>query len=124
MSKHKGEAPAKWQEGRICFLIQIPFLPERLRGLKQTLCTPGPRDLTETETELCFSISCGSRGQQWTVAGTGALGAADLGMAYALLEEVSINPTIELPELAQDWETDSWRAQTESCASGLRRKEQ
>ena len=124
MSKHKGEAPAKWQEGRICFLIQIPFLPETLRGLKQTLCTPGPRDLTETETELCFSISCGSRGQQWTVAGTGALGAADLGMAYALLEEISINPTIELPELAQDWETDSWRAQTEPCASGLRRKEQ
>ena len=40
------------------------------------------------------------------------------------LEEVAINPTIELPELAQDWETDSWRVQTEACASGLRRKEQ
>ena len=31
------------------------------------------------------------------------MGAADLGMAYALLEEVTINPTIELPELTQDW---------------------
>ena len=29
----------------------------------------------------------------------------------ALLEEVAINPTIELPELTQDWEIDSWRAQ-------------
>ena len=52
-----------------------------LRGLKQTLCMSGPRDPTETETELCLSISCGGTGQQWTDAGTGALGAADLGMA-------------------------------------------
>ena len=44
-----------------------------------------------------------------------ALGAADLGMAQALLEEVAINPTIELPELTQDQEIDSWRAQTEPC---------
>ena len=30
--------------------------------------------------------------------------------------EVTINPTIEPPELTQDWETDSWRAQTKPCA--------
>ena len=42
-------------------------------------------------------------GQQWTAAGAGALGAADLGMAQALLEEVAIIPTTELPELTQDW---------------------
>ena len=35
----------------------------------------------ETETELCLSISCGGTGQQWTAAGAGALGAADLDMA-------------------------------------------
>ena len=56
-----------------------------LRGLIQTLCAPGPRDLTEvlteTEAELCLSISCGGTGQQWTATGTGALGAADLGIA-------------------------------------------
>ena len=52
-----------------------------LRGLKQTLCAPGPRDPTETETELYLSVSCGGRGQQWTATGTGALGTADLGMA-------------------------------------------
>ena len=51
-----------------------------LRGLKQTLCTPGPREPTETETELCLSISCGGSGQWRTVTGAGALGAADLGM--------------------------------------------
>ena len=52
-----------------------------LRGLKQTLCTPGPRDPTETETELCLSVFCGGTGQQWTATGAGAPGAADLGMA-------------------------------------------
>ena len=52
-----------------------------LRGLKQTLCAPGPRGATETEPELCLSISCGGMGQQWPAAGAGALSAADLGMA-------------------------------------------
>ena len=52
-----------------------------LRGLKQTLCAPGPRDPTETETELCLSVSCGGAGQQWTAIGTGGLDAADLDMA-------------------------------------------
>ena len=57
------------------------LLPEMLSGLKQTLCTSGPKDPTETETELCLSVPCGGMGQQWTATGTGALGAADLGMA-------------------------------------------
>ena len=57
-----------------------------LRDLEQNLCTPGPRDPTETEPELCLSVSCEGTGQQWTAAGAGALGAVDL------LEEVTINP--------------------------------
>ena len=48
---------------------------------KFSLCTPGPKDPTETETELCLSVSCGGTGQQWPAAGAGALGAADLGVA-------------------------------------------
>ena len=52
-----------------------------LRGLKQTLCTPGPRDLIETEKELCLNVSRGSMGQQWLATGAGVLGAVDLGMA-------------------------------------------
>ena len=31
------------------------------------------------------------------------------------MEEIAINPTIEPPELTQDWEIDCWRAQTERC---------
>ena len=38
-------------------------------------------------------------------------GYSRLGYGMALLEEVVINSTIEQPELTQDWETDSWRAQ-------------
>ena len=56
------------------------------------MCAPGPRDPTETEIELCLSISCAGTGQQWTATETGALGAADVGMEKALLEEVAINP--------------------------------
>ena len=52
-----------------------------LRGLKQMLYAPGPRDPTEAETELCLSVSCRCTGQQWTAAGAGALGAVNLGMA-------------------------------------------
>ena len=51
-----------------------------LRGLKQVFCVPGPRDTAETEPELCFSVSCGGTGQQWTAAEAGALDAVDLGM--------------------------------------------
>ena len=39
------------------------------------------------------------------------LGAAGLGMAQALLEEVPINSTTEPPELTQDGETDAWGSQ-------------
>ena len=35
-------------------------------------------DSTETERELCLSISYGGIGQQWPAAGAGVLGAADL----------------------------------------------
>ena len=61
-------------------------------------CVHRTRDPTETETERCLSVSCGGTGQQWPAAGAGALGASDLGMALALLEEVAINPTTEPPE--------------------------
>ena len=57
------------------------IMPEILEGLKQTLCAPGPRDSTETEPELCLSVSCGFTSQQWPATGAGALGAVDLGMA-------------------------------------------
>ena len=95
-----------------------------LEGTNRNLCALEPRDSTETETELYLSISCGGPGQQWSAAGAGALGAADMGMAQALLEEVTSNSIRKLPELTQDWEKYSWRAQTEPCAPEPRSKEQ
>ena len=96
-----------------------------LRGLKQTLCAPRPRHPTETKTELCLSVSCKGMGQQWTSAGAGALSAADLDMAQALLEEVTINPTIELPELTQGWGNRLLEGTSRTlCAPGPRRKAQ
>ena len=87
--------------------------------------TPGPRDRRETEPELCLSVSCSGTGQQWTAVGAGALGAADLGMAEALLEEVAINPTKEPPELTQDWGSRLLEGTNKSlCTPGPRRKEQ
>ena len=56
---------------------------------------------------------------------TGALGAADLGMTQALLEEVTINPTIEPPEVTRDWGNRLLEGTNRtSCAPGPRRKEQ
>ena len=69
-----------------------PISTRDAQRTQQTFCAPGSRDPTETQTELCVSISCGGMGQQWPAARAGALGAADLGMAQALLEEVTINP--------------------------------
>ena len=54
---------------------------DALRQLKKTLCAPGPRGPTETEKELCLSIFCGDKVQQWTTKGAGTLGAADMDMA-------------------------------------------
>ena len=61
-------------------LVSNPIPARDTRIAQTNLCTPGPSDPTETEPELCLSISCGGTGQQWTAAGAGALGAVDLGM--------------------------------------------
>ena len=38
------------------------------------------------------------------------------------MEEVDINPTIELPELTQDWEIESWRAQQKPVCTRTQEK--
>ena len=62
-------------------LESSPIPPETLGGLKQALYIPGPRDPTETEPELCLSVSFRGMIQQWTDTEAGALGAIELGMA-------------------------------------------
>ena len=74
-------SPSKMVGGAKSHLESTPFPPEMLRGLKHTLCAPGPRNPTENETELCLSVSCVGTGQQWTATGTEVLGAVDLDMA-------------------------------------------
>ena len=62
-------------------------------------------------------------GQQWPAAA--ALGAVDQGMACDLLEEVTINPTIEPPELTQDWGNRLLEGTNKTLdAPGPRKKEQ
>ena len=92
--------------------LESNLMPARDAQRAQTiLMLPGPRDSTETETELCLSISCRGMGQKWTATVTGALGAADLGIINRL-GGGHLNSTIELPDHTQDWERDCWRAQT------------
>ena len=63
--------PVRWQEVRNCIQNQTPYLPEMLGGLKQTLSAPGPRDSTETEPELCLTVSCSGRGCSGLLQGQG-----------------------------------------------------
>ena len=61
-------------------------LPTRDAQRAETnLCAPGPRDPTETEPELCLSVSCKGMGQQWPVAGAGALGAEHKPSGYGII---------------------------------------
>ena len=61
------------------FRIESNLIPARDTQRVQT--NLGPRDHTETETELCLSVSCGGTGQQWAAAEARALGAVDLDMS-------------------------------------------
>ena len=89
MSKVKGEATARWEEG---WKNQTPCPPEMLGGLKQNLaCTRRPQRDCARPTLQCLSVSCRGKGWQRPATGAEALGAVDQVVALALLEEVAIN---------------------------------
>ena len=72
-----------------------------------------------------MSVTCRGTGQQWPAAWAGALGAPDVGVAEAILEKVTINPNIELPELIQDCGNRLLEGTNRIlCILGPRRKEQ
>ena len=74
-------SPRKTVWGANSPLESNPIPARDTQRAQTSLCAPGPRNPTETETELCLSVSCRGTGQQGTPTGTAALGAVDLGMA-------------------------------------------
>ena len=83
----KEESQQDGRRGEIEFRIKSLTHQRCSEGLKnkqtkpkKTLCSPGSRDLTESEPDLCLSVSCGGVGQKWTATGTGALDTEDLGI--------------------------------------------
>ena len=117
-------SPSKMARGaKSC--LESNTIPARDTQRAQTnlVCTKTQRP--HKEPDLCLSVSCEGTGVQRPAAGTGALGAADLGMTQALLEEVTINPTIEPPEVTRDWGNRLLEGTNRTlCVSGPRRKEQ
>ena len=112
------------RRGEIAFRIK-PHACQRCSDGSNISCAQQDTETPQRPPELCLSVSCGGTGQQWTTSGTEALGGIDLGMAQALLEEVTINLTIELPELTQDWGNRLLEGTNRTlCAPGPRRKEQ
>ena len=71
-------SPSKMVGGVKSHLESNPIPARDTQRTQTNLDTRGPRHPTETETELCVSVSCGGTSQQRTAAGAGALGAADV----------------------------------------------
>ena len=86
-----------------------------LRGLKQTLFAPGPRYPTETEPELCMSVSCGGAGQKWTAAGAGLWVQQTWVWHKPSWRRSPLAPPQGRQNLHWTEEIDSWRAQTKPC---------
>ena len=80
ISKGKEKPQQDGRRGKIAFRMK-PYTCQRcLEGSNKTLCTPGPRDPTETEPCLPLSVWVSPAEVRGTgAAGTGALRAADLG---------------------------------------------
>ena len=103
VGSHQKKIPPSLQEdgrrGEIAFRIKLHTHQRCSEGSNKTLCTPGPRDPTETEPDLTLSVWMSPAEVQVTCCRAGTLGAADLGLkqpvAWALLEEVTIYPIIE-----------------------------
>ena len=114
MSKGKGE-PQQVGRGAKLHLESNP-IPTRGAWRAQTI----PSALQEAPERLkqtCLLwVSCRGTDEQWPAAGAGALDRADLSVAKALLEDVTINPTVEPPKLTEDWGNRLLKAQTKPCA--------
>ena len=121
MSRDKGEDQQDGRRGKITFRIKPHTCQRHSEGSSKTLCSSGDATESEPDLPLSVSVSCRGTGQQWPAPMAGALSAVDLGMAQALLEEVTIEP----PELTQDWGNRLLEGTNKTlCAPGPRRKVQ
>ena len=70
MSREK-EKPRKMVGGAKSHLESNPLSARDAQRAQTYLVCTRTQDPTETETELCLSVSCKGTGQQWPSAGTG-----------------------------------------------------
>ena len=121
MSKGKEKPQQNGRRGETAFRIKPHTCQRHSEGSSKTLCSSGDATESEPDLPLSVSVSCRGTGQQWPAPMAGALSAVDLGMAQALLEEVTIEP----PELTQDWGNRLLEGTNKTlCAPGPRKKEQ
>ena len=94
--------------------LQSNQIPTRDARRAQILCAPGPGDLTETEPELCLSVSCEGMGQHGLLQGRGSRrsrpgdGISPLGGGPCLPQNRATRGYIGLGK-------QSWRAQAKLC---------
>ena len=79
-SRAKEKPQRDGRKGEIMFQIKYHTCWRYSEGSNKT-CVRQEPDPTETEPELCLSVSCIGTGQQRTASGAGALGEVDQGMA-------------------------------------------
>ena len=79
-SRAKDKPQQDGRKGKIMFQIKSHTGWRYTEGSNKT-CVRQEPDPTETEPELCLSVSCRGTGQQRTASGAGALGEVELGMA-------------------------------------------
>ena len=72
----QSRSPSGTVGGANLHLESNPFSARDAQRAQRNLVRTGARDPTETETELCLSVSCGGSGGQCSATGTGAVGVA------------------------------------------------
>ena len=88
------EKPQKdGKRGKIMFRFNPHTCQRCSEGSNKLYVHQGPGNLQRLS-QNCICVSCRGTGQQGASSGAGTLGAADLGMSQALLEEVAINSTV------------------------------
>ena len=106
---------SKMTGGAKSFLESNLIPPRDTQRAQQTLCTPGPRDPTETEPELCMNVSCRSRISSGLPEGQGLWIQQTWVWHKPSWRKLPLAPPQRHQNSHRTGETDSWRAQTKPC---------